>query len=443
MKVSIVLCFLCCGFFFASAQSVYELKYKFYNDKDTNTHSAFVVRYDDGTGFYRVRVYDDESKAYIVAEMEMNEGYAMENGAYDYSKLYFKGSSPHIIMGDKTYDYAPELFWFLKNPSTNLFEPLGVTSPDDDGKFTAKGNFVQAPNLIELPELTEELVAQYFNKEEEFYQNLFGPQATRGLTPEEQVMKMHIIAIANTEDDEIGISCQKDQSRNIKTFSYLAEYLGIKSEVIKIEGSAFGKATLENVLNSMRPSPQDIVIFCYSGHGFMIPAQNKKYPNIDLRSQPSQSYLDYYMNMEDIYATIVGKGARMNLVISDCCNNDPTSSNTIGADIAQTRSSGLGWSMDNCRKLFMDPKRKSILMTSADQGEKAACNTTFGGFFSYYFKVAMENQFSQFKANASWEDVLEDARKQTITKAEATYCGKPQIPANVCKQHPIFKVNGE
>jgi hypothetical protein len=441
MKVRFLLGFLLClaTSFTASAQSVYEIKYRFYNAGDTNTHDAFLVRYDDGTGFYRVRVYDDESKDYIVADLDMEEHYAVENGVTNYSKLYFKGKNAQIIKGDKTYDYAPEYFWFYKNKSTGLFEPWGVTSPDDDGKFVAQGKFLQAPNLIQQDELTQVFVEKYFNTDEDFYKALFNDQATRDLTPKEKATKMYIIAVANTEDDEIGISCQKDQARNIKTFTYLAEYLGIKSEVKQLDGANFSKANVEFTVNSLAPSPNDIVVFCYSGHGFTIPANNRKFPNIDLRSRPSDSYLDYYKNIEDIFQDIKKKGARMNLVISDCCNNDPTSSNSIGSDIAQTRSSGLGWSMDNCRKLFMDPKPVSILMSSADVGEKASCNMTFGGFFSYYFKVAMENQFSQFKANASWDDVMADAAKQTSTKAEGTYCDIVHIPANICKQHPIFK----
>jgi hypothetical protein len=96
--------------------------------------------------------------------------------------------------------------------------------------------------------------------------------------------------------------------------------------------------------------------------------------------------------------------------------------------------------MENCISLFLNEKPMSILMTSADIGEKASGNITFGGFFSYYFKVAMENHFSSFKKNVSWEQIMDDARKQTIEKAELTYCDKPYIPQNICKQHPFYKI---
>ena len=440
MKHKIFLSFLSVVFFTFSSysQSVFHLKYRFTNIDDTVTHNAFLVRFDDGTGFYRVRVFDEVSRQDIIVEMEMEEHYAVEKDGYvDSTKLYFKGSNPKIIVGDKSIQYLPERFWFKLNPETGIYEPWGVTSPEEN--FVAQGKFLEDPDLIEIKDLTKEFVSQFFTQEDGFYDNLF-ETTTRGLTSTEKATKLYLVAVANTEDDDIGTSCLKDQTRNIKTFSFLAEYLGIQIITKAIAGANYSKATVENTINSLNPSANDIVVFCYSGHGFTIPSENQKFPNLDLRPKPSDSYLAFYKNVEDIFLAIKKKGARFNLVISDCCNNDPTSSNTVGSDIAQTRSSGLGWSMENCRKLFMNEKPMSILMTSAEVGEKASGNTNFGGFFSYYFKVAMENYFSQFKTNVTWDDVLQDAKKQTISKAELTYCDKPYIPQNICKQHPFYKI---
>ncbi|MEP6713090.1 MAG: caspase family protein [Ferruginibacter sp.] len=421
-----------------SAQSVFHLKYRFTNIDDTTTYNAFLVRFDDGTGFYRVRFFDDETRQEMIVELPMEEHYFVEKDGYvDSAKLYFKGHDPKIIAGDKTLQYFPERFWFKENPQTGIYEPWAVTSPDDQ-KFVAQGKFLEA-DLLDLHDLTKELVLQYFTEEDGFYDNLF-ETTTRGLTSTEKATKIYLVAVANTEDDDIGTSCLKDQTRNIKTFTYLAEYLGIQIVTKTIAGGNYSKVNVENAINSLNPSPKDIVVFCYSGHGFTIPAQNRKFPNLDLRPKPSDSYLEYYKNVEDIFMAIKNKGARFNLVISDCCNNDPNSSNTVGSDIAQTRSSGLGWSMENCRNLFMNEKPMSILMTSASVGEKASGNTNFGGFFSYYFKVAMENYFSQFKTNVTWDEVLQDAKKQTISKAELTYCDKPYTPQNICKQHPFYKI---
>lgn len=424
----------------AKSQSVFYMNYRFTSIQDTTLYHIFLVRYDDGTGFYRVRFYDDVSKTDMLVDLDMEEKYFIEkDGSINYSKLYFKGSNPQIMAGDKTYKYYPEIFWFMLDKRSGVYEPWAVTSPDEKG--VAQGMFVDPPELIDQKDLTKDFVSIFFFEDEGFYQNLFDEAKQRGLTPTQKAStKIYHISVANTEDDDIGASCLKDQGRNVKTFSTLAEYMGLQIITKTIDGKDFSRDNINKAVQALNPSANDIVIFTYSGHGFTIPKENRKFPNLDLRSSPSQSYLDYYLNIEDIYNSIRKKGARFNLIISDCCNNDPNSSNSVGSDIAQTRSSGLGWSMENCRTLFMNNKPMSILMSSADVGEKASGNITFGGFFSYYFKVAMENNFSSFKSNVTWDDIIADARKQTTEKAELTYCDKPYIPSNICKQHPIYKI---
>ena len=144
------------------------------------------------------------------------------------------------------------------------------------------------------------------------------------------------------------------------------------------------------------------------------------------------------MNVQDIFETIKKKGARLNLVLSDCCNYLPQSTNSTGDPISKSRGSGLEWVEDNCKTLFLNPDRQSVLATAADVGQFASSNNDFGGFFSYFFKTSMETHFSTLKTNVTWDQVLQEAAKQTDIKAHYTYCSKPYIPANICKQNPFY-----
>ena len=75
----------------------------------------------------------------MVVELDMEEKYLTDkNGYTDTTKLYFKGSNPRIIQGDKDYKYYPERFWFKQDRNTGLFEPWAVTSPDEQGTANAK-----------------------------------------------------------------------------------------------------------------------------------------------------------------------------------------------------------------------------------------------------------------------------------------------------------------
>lgn len=422
------------------AQSIFRLKYHFTNTAKSVSREAFLVRFNNGTGFYRVSFYDEVAKRNIITEFQTEEHFEVnKDGSVNTNKLYLKGLNPKIIDGTKNSPYTSETFSFQKDLKTGIYEPSGVTTIDINGE--TEGVLLEKPKLLAEEDLTKEFVSIFFNENDQFYKNTFNEQPdSRG--NEAKATKLYLIAVSNTEAKDIGPSCLKDQKRNIKTFNTLAVFLGIQIIINTVEGNNYSKASVEKVIDSLKPSAADIVVFCYSGHGFTIPKKNKKqkFPNLDLRPMSTGNYLDYNLNVEDIFNRIKRKGARFNLVISDCCNDDPNATNNIGNDIAQTRDAGMRWSMENCSTLFMNEKPMSILMTSSSIGERASGSVQDGGFFSLYFKTAMESHFSKFKTNVTWNDIFNDAKIETIKTAKAIYC--PNIPENLCKktQTPLYKI---
>ncbi len=423
-----------------NAQSIFHLKYQFNKNAKAIIRQAFLVRFNNGTGFYRVSFYDAVVKRNIITELQTEEHFELNrDGTPNTNKLYLKGSNPKIIEGTTTGLYASEVFSFQKNPLTGIYEPSGVSITDITGEV--QGAFLENPKLVAEEELTIDFVSVFFKETDQFYKNTFNEQPdSRG--NETKATKLYLIAVANTEAKDIGSSCLKDQKRNIKTFNTLAVFLGIQIIITTVEGNNYSKASVDRLIDSLKPSASDIVVFCYSGHGFTIPKKNKKqkFPNLDLRPMSTGNYLDHNLNIEDIFNRIKKKGARFNLVISDCCNDDPNATNNIGNDIAQTRDAGMRWSMENCSTLFMNEKPMSVLMTSASVGERASGSVQDGGFFSLYFKTAMESHFSKFKTNVSWNDVFNDAKLETIKTAKAIYC--PNVVENLCKktQTPLYKI---
>lgn len=155
-----------------------------------------------------------------------------------------------------------------------------------------------------------------------------------------------------------------------------------------------------------------------------------------------QNHLLHALNIEDVFETIRKKrsGSGFNLVLSDCCNSDVLDVNPIGSKPLKKKSSGFKWDENNFRELFLNKTSMSVLATAADNGQKAACNLSFGGFFSYYFLQNMENNCSKLQRNASWHVVMADTKKQTLFKARHTYCRKPHIPENICFQIPAYRI---
>jgi len=397
-----------------------------------------LVRYDDGSGLLRLRYNAPQTAQLVLVEMDTEESQATDprSGKTDTSLLLLTTSNPRLIIGDNSSGIALPSFQFGYNAVTGFYEPTGVTPAQAGAVIDKRTSF--AASLMEGPALSREFVAAFFSADEDFYINLFKSPG-RGLTPAEQNMKLYLLVAADTLDEAIGSSCAMDMKRVVETFNGIAGFLGIKLVTRTIAGASYSKQNVQAAITGLKPARNDMVVFYYSGHGFR-KETTQRFPNIKLKTHHTtrEDVLNNSLNMEDIFAAIKKKDARFNLILSDCCNNDIETPNSTGTKPGKTKSSGIQWDPDNCRRLFLNPTPQSILATAADNGQRASSNNDFGGFFSYYFKTSLENHCSKLKTNVSWDLVLQDAQTQTSYKAKHTYCDKPYIPANICNQYPYY-----
>lgn len=425
------------------SQSLFEFDYHFDVNNTREKYRAFMVRNNDGTGFMRVKFYDEDVKAAILVDLDMQEHYLGDEDPEDDTKtdssvLVFRGYNPKIISGPAKYVYDPDLFIFQYNAQTGTYEPISVIS--EDKQHHQYEGVINDVAFLNEDDLTKELMSGYFTSDDDVYKNLFEEAEVRGLTPAQQQTKLHLVLVANTEDVSIGSTCIVDKDATYKTFSSIAEFLGIGFSPKVISGKDFSKLNVENAINELQPAGNDIVVFYYSGHGFSDSKDRHTYPYLDLRDKVSQQFGGpYALNLEDIYLKIRSKGARLNLVLSDCCNADPNLSNIHTGEVATTRHSSVGWNMQNCRALFLNEKPASIMMTAASKGELSAGNST-GGIFTFNFRETMEKSFGPFYNVLNWQQVLNLSKQQTITQAMRTLCVQPDNSRKVCVQNPVFRV---
>lgn len=427
-------------FNYLHAQTLYEFRYAFKGENGLENYKAFMLRNEDGTGFIRVNFTDETTGKTYLVDMNMEESYEIDGktGADDSSIIYFTGIDPVVISGDTSEGYDPDIYVFYKEATSEYYEPFKVYSVGEDDEIS-EGDFTEV-KLLEADDLTEDFVGQYFSKDEEFYKNLF-ETTVRQLSSAEKTTTLHLVIVANTNDPDIGTTCMLDKDRTLKIFTDLAEFMKIKLNAQTIFGNDYNIQNVRNTLSLLKPSPQDIVIFYYSGHGF---SNNDKYqyPYISLRSKSFQSLEENSINIEEIYDLVKQKGARVSLVISDCCNTLPETQAAVSGEVALTRNSSLGWSLNNCLQLFLPSAPVAILMTAAKKGEMSAGNNSYGGFFTYNFRTSLLNFLSPTHefTGVSWTKLVDEAQAQTIKKANNTLCNNPDGSRTRCIQHPVYKI---
>ena len=126
----------------ASAQSMYEVKFYFEKTDDANRKTrsdlkAFYQLNGDGTGIMRVIFGDSTGPKKQMAECELKHGFPKDDrGNYNYNKMFYTGKNVVPLSGDTTgiSGVMNIRFWFKKKDKTGFFEPGMMTTRDENGK---------------------------------------------------------------------------------------------------------------------------------------------------------------------------------------------------------------------------------------------------------------------------------------------------------------------
>jgi hypothetical protein len=78
IKLFLILIVALCISISSKSQSLYYMQYRLTSIADTTLYHVFLVRYEDGTGFYRVTFYDDVTHDNMVVDLDIEEMYFKE-----------------------------------------------------------------------------------------------------------------------------------------------------------------------------------------------------------------------------------------------------------------------------------------------------------------------------------------------------------------------------
>lgn len=426
----------------ANSQSVYYFQYNFNQPDNKTDYYAFFSLQEDGTAFARVRFVNPVDKQDAIVEMKMEEDFVfIRPGEIDTTKILYRSVSRAVKSdnGNVKLD-TPLTFVFKINTKTDESEPAGVLAPgekDLNSITTFKSEYIDALRLR-----NPSFLSIFFSEGDEFYDKLMAPKS-KGLNNNEKDMKMWMLIVGNITDVKIGNECKYDMERFEKSMTDIGVKLGIAPSNInttKLSGSSFSKKTVQAAIAGLKGKitpKKDIVVFYYTGHGFK--KDNKhRFPSIDLRTDTNEYYLLQAINMEDdVLNKITPLGAKLSLVIGDCCNFPVIVPKTTVKKKGKKKSLGFFASEPNMRKLFLPEVPTTIFACSADTGQYATTHPDYGSYFSYFFKSGLESYCSVFKNDVSWQGLLAEVNTQTTKLAYRSFC---ELVNGRCVQKPINKI---
>ncbi len=243
-----------------------------------------------------------------------------------------------------------------------------------------------------------------------------------------------IIAI-NILDKSIGDTCLRDQNRITAFFEKLTHFIKLPYKEIIISNENFSVEGVKNTIKNINPGSNDIVVFAYSGHGFRFKNnESSLFPQMAFFTNEGvtrQIIRENTMNIEEVFNGVRAKGARLNIVFGDCCNNELEMERFEVSEL-DLHSWPTEWKTAHCSMLF-EKHKGSYLIAAASKGQLAACNKTEGGYFTFSFFQFIEKAFEG--GNLDWQAIIERAGEFATLKTRRALCGdKP------CKQDAISRM---
>lgn len=209
-------------------------------------------------------------------------------------------------------------------------------------------------------------------------------------------VKVHLIIAADTNDSNIGRSTSLDMEAIENLFKSSLNKVNIKYTIQKIYGNNLKKSNIISSIENLNISPNDVIIFYYSGHGYNDVSTYNRFPNM---SMPFGSDL----GLEETYRYLKSKNARLTLTIGDLCNAIPRTRAGIKDEERLPLKSGFLFDSEKLKRLFIEAKG-SLISTSSARGEFSYCSVTYQGVQDKgHFTKAFINAFTKEVSKVNYQ----------------------------------------
>lgn len=252
---------------------------------------------------------------------------------------------------------------------------------------------------------------------------------------------LHLVFVANTEISDIGQAVDVDLRRVSSELKGVCSKLGMEYKPYIVSGMDFGHAQLMRQLDAVQPAANDVVVFVYSGHGFRWNDQQDPYPQLAL---VTDDYTDVrkpgnYVALSDISRAIEAKGARLSIVLADCCNSyfGEPSPLPLGSNTLLSRGN-TNLSTERLRALFLG-QQGHIICSAASPGEVSWCSQA-GGNFTCNFIESFRKEINLISdgGEASWQHIfdntVQNTRKYTVQNSLSAQNAMKEVQVKAVKR---------
>lgn len=217
---------------------------------------------------------------------------------------------------------------------------------------------------------------------------------------------LHTIMMCNQNDRTLAIGNQAEVREMESLIPQLAKALGYNNNMHVHSGDEFTYTQMNNDINELTVSEDDIIIYYYASHGL----------NRGEDEWPHMAFSDRQYSSSKLYNTLLEKfpQAKLILCIAACCNMDEEGERRMKRKYA---------SMDPqlVKSLFTDFEgHRAYLISSSIRGQYSWCwvgGPRPGHIFGIALRDAIQNACSG-NLKPEWDYVFEAAKSQTLSDSQ-------------------------
>ena len=166
-----------------------------------------------------------------------------------------------------------------------------------------------------------------------------------------------IIVVDTSAGGDVADALRADLDHMSQLVETIAAYTGLTLRKYIFSGGQATVSRVRRTVGSLDVSPNDVLLFYFSGHGGRVASTNSQWPDMYLK--------DSKMNLADIFSGLRSKRGRLVFALGDACNSYLDNPSQTGTrQFAASRAA----SVEGLRKLFLE-ERAAIIASSSVPGE--------------------------------------------------------------------------